>query len=167
MTDLRFKSRAHIVKHLLETEGDICYLCDLPFSDKNRPTIEHVHPLSKGGTWDLDNLRLAHKKCNTDKGNRVFVDGVLEPKSRRIGYRERKAGKAEILDRFCDVCYDGRLLLPDETCEECDRSAVAMPWTLKVEPKQCDHDRNWCWACSIGIYERRPALNDLIMGEDG
>ncbi|WP_367179785.1 HNH endonuclease [uncultured Paraglaciecola sp.] len=27
-------------------------------------TIEHLEPISNGGTNDLSNLRLAHKRCN-------------------------------------------------------------------------------------------------------
>lgn len=32
-------------------------------------TVEHVIPLSKGGTHTWDNVRPAHWKCNMDKGN--------------------------------------------------------------------------------------------------
>lgn len=38
------------------------------------PTIEHRRPLSKGGTNDLDNLALAHRMCNTSRGNRDPTD---------------------------------------------------------------------------------------------
>lgn len=32
-------------------------------------TVDHVKPLSKGGTNAEENLRLAHAKCNTARGN--------------------------------------------------------------------------------------------------
>lgn len=32
-------------------------------------TIEHLRPLSKGGTSAMSNLALAHRKCNQDRGN--------------------------------------------------------------------------------------------------
>jgi len=32
-------------------------------------TIEHVTPLSKGGTHEMANLALAHKLCNLTRGN--------------------------------------------------------------------------------------------------
>ena len=38
----------------------------------NYPSIDHVVALSNGGTHTWDNVRLAHKKCNTHKSNKVF-----------------------------------------------------------------------------------------------
>ncbi len=32
-------------------------------------TIDHIQPQSKGGTDRLDNLRLAHERCNRKRGN--------------------------------------------------------------------------------------------------
>ena len=162
---VKFNSRQEIVDILRKRDGFACYLCPEPYTDELGPTIDHVKPLSKGGTWDLDNLKLAHRKCNQEKGDREFVDGVLEPKNRRIGYRERKQSKQQVLDAFCELCYSGRLLLPEEVCPECDREAVANPWSMKREPNACDHDRFWCWACAIGVYERKPAILDIIVGD--
>lgn len=34
-------------------------------------TIDHFIPLAKGGSNHIRNLRLAHKKCNLEKGNRI------------------------------------------------------------------------------------------------
>lgn len=36
----------------------------------NRPSIDHVIPLSKGGNDTLKNIQLAHFGCNSKKGNR-------------------------------------------------------------------------------------------------
>lgn len=162
---VKFNSRQEIVDILRKRDGFACYLCPEPYTEELGPTIDHVKPLSKGGTWDLDNLKLAHRKCNQEKGDREFINGVLEPKNRRIGYRERKQSKQQVLDAFCELCYSGRLLLPEEVCPECDREAVAFPWTLKKEPKNCDHSTFWCWICSIGVYERKPAILDIIAGD--
>lgn len=42
-----------------------------PRGDDEGPTVDHIHPRSKGGPDDLDNLQLAHWRCNRAKGNRI------------------------------------------------------------------------------------------------
>lgn len=59
----------------------VCYLCSepidmsLPRTSKLGATIDHVIPITKGGTDDLDNLRLTHWTCNVRKSNK-FLEGV-------------------------------------------------------------------------------------------
>ncbi|WP_210434349.1 HNH endonuclease [Virgibacillus sp. SK37] len=36
------------------------------------PSIEHVIPISKGGTHTWDNVKLAHRKCNNLKSDKVI-----------------------------------------------------------------------------------------------
>jgi 5-methylcytosine-specific restriction endonuclease McrA len=40
----------------------------IPYNRGRAATIEHVSPLSDGGTWALDNLRLCHVGCNRHLG---------------------------------------------------------------------------------------------------
>ena len=64
----RFKRKAK--KALRERYGDGCWRCGHQMRFEGIPncgkwaTIEHLMPLSKGGTWALDNLRLCHVGCN-------------------------------------------------------------------------------------------------------
>lgn len=51
---------------ILERDGPTCYLCGRPVSPTNFP-LEHVIPLSKGGTHTADNVRIACAPCNLDK----------------------------------------------------------------------------------------------------
>ena len=58
-------------------DGDNCWRCGYPMvfggqhPGKGRhATIEHFRPLSKGGTWALDNLRLCHPGCNRHLGDK-------------------------------------------------------------------------------------------------
>lgn len=49
----------------LATYGTTCHLCG---RDGAR-TADHVTPRSKGGTNTLDNLRPAHGRCNSSRGD--------------------------------------------------------------------------------------------------
>lgn len=57
--------------------GDECWRCGFPMRFEGPPncgkaaTIEHLMPLAKGGTWQLDNLRLCHVGCNRHLGART------------------------------------------------------------------------------------------------
>ena len=61
---------------LRQLHGDDCWRCHHPMRFEGPPnrgkaaTIEHLTPLSMGGTWALDNLRLCHVGCNRHLGNR-------------------------------------------------------------------------------------------------
>ena len=60
---------------LFELYGWTCCICARKIDKRLRcpnywaATIDHVIPLSKGGTHTWDNVRPAHWKCNMDKGN--------------------------------------------------------------------------------------------------
>jgi len=67
----RNKSLDHKFKkaQLINKYGNLCCVCNIPFNNMKDITIDHWIPLSKGGTDDIDNLRLAHRKCNTLKAD--------------------------------------------------------------------------------------------------
>lgn len=60
-------------------DGGICRICGLPVviekkdgwkTHKDYPSIDHIIPLSKGGTHTWDNVQLAHISCNSAKGDK-------------------------------------------------------------------------------------------------
>jgi 5-methylcytosine-specific restriction endonuclease McrA len=68
-------------QNMLDTYGSNCYLCGLPINLsvsgkvgssnwENGLHIEHVIPLSAGGTDKLENVRPSHGRCNLDKGTK-------------------------------------------------------------------------------------------------
>lgn len=166
MASLQFDSKAELVAALAKRDGNFCYLCEKPFTHHERATIDHIKPLSKGGSWSLDNLALAHFRCNQDKADREFIDGQLEPKTRRLTYAQRRKARRAALDEFCDLCNNGRLLLENEQCPDCERTpgGTSVPMYLWRTPKECDHSDTACWLCFIGIVERESALERLIAG---
>lgn len=58
---------------LIKRDKGICKICG-GFVDQsvysnhdNYPSIDHIIPVSKGGTHTWDNVQLAHRKCNREK----------------------------------------------------------------------------------------------------
>lgn len=47
----------------------MCYICSLPFASMKDITFDHLIPVSKGGTDEIENLRLAHYECNQLKND--------------------------------------------------------------------------------------------------
>jgi len=45
-----------------------CHWCEIGYLPNDPWEIDHVVPLSAGGTNHLTNLSLAHRSCNADKG---------------------------------------------------------------------------------------------------
>lgn len=55
--------------HLITKNGSDCSICKRPFNTKKQITIDHIQPLSKGGVDDIENMQLAHYRCNRLKRN--------------------------------------------------------------------------------------------------
>lgn len=55
--------------HLIDKYGAVCALCRVPFVKMREITLDHVIPISKGGTDEVSNYQLAHLACNQLKDN--------------------------------------------------------------------------------------------------
>lgn len=61
---------------VFERDNWTCGICgepvdpDLVWPDKMSASLDHIRPLSKGGTHTLDNVRCAHLSCNAARVNR-------------------------------------------------------------------------------------------------
>lgn len=56
----------------------VCQICKEPVIERNRmhrlgPTIDHIVPLSLGGSDTRGNVQLAHRSCNCRKSNRPTI----------------------------------------------------------------------------------------------
>lgn len=56
-----------------QRDNETCYLCGRWVSVHD-VSLDHVVPLSKGGSHTYDNVRLAHKDCNSKKGDRLMSE---------------------------------------------------------------------------------------------
>lgn len=64
------------IERLMIRDKGICYLCqervdiDSHHNNNYYPSIDHVIPIIRGGTHTWENVRLAHRVCNSIKNNR-------------------------------------------------------------------------------------------------
>lgn len=77
-SDLRARLRASFYTTELEDvsvdairvrDDATCHLCGL-WVDVGEQTLDHVIPLVRGGSHTYDNIKLAHRECNSRKGAR-------------------------------------------------------------------------------------------------
>lgn len=77
------KTEYYTRKHIIETWGTDCHICKDPVDFQANPIqgqlgwelyphMDHVIPISKGGDDLISNIKLAHAKCNWEKGEKVL-----------------------------------------------------------------------------------------------
>jgi 5-methylcytosine-specific restriction endonuclease McrA len=72
---LATRRRAGFVLRIAERDGWMCWLCGLPVDPESpqhadeSASLDHVEPLSQGGSNSIHNLRIAHRACNTLRGD--------------------------------------------------------------------------------------------------
>lgn len=145
-------TRSEIVAALTKRDGFFCYICDKPFKSKKEATIDHWWPLAHGGTWALNNLRLACQPCNNLKG-----DALPNPDG-TVNFVNKKQKTIRLpRPEFCEHCVSGRLLLIGEVCDICGSGPqpVMFPTSYKRKSINCDHDKYHCFACIIGLVKRK------------
>lgn len=60
------------IAYLRRRDRNRCGICRKPVRAKTgpmRPSMDHIIPLSRGGTHELANVQLAHYRCNLAKHN--------------------------------------------------------------------------------------------------
>lgn len=71
--DIKKRKNLSQKKKILYATNKVCHWCKLEMPYKEA-TVEHLVPLSKGGTNSINNLRLAHQGCNQGRGNKMPTD---------------------------------------------------------------------------------------------
>lgn len=72
----------YLIADVGDRDGWVCHLCGdgidrhLPGTAKWGPTIDHLLPVSRGGTDDLSNVAVAHRHCNVVRRDSPLVDRV-------------------------------------------------------------------------------------------
>ena len=174
--------RAELVMLLRELHGDMCMHPDclgaLDFNVTDGPlevTIDHWMPQAFGKAngwsmaeiWDIDNLRLMHKKCNAKKGDLIpNEDGTLPAKVTR-NWKNRRAKRVN-RPEICTACNAGRALQENEHCRACGSGPqpARLPRWRQVKPSECDHEKFFCWGCHLDPDLRVTALTTLTYGSE-
>ncbi len=160
--NMKMRARERI-NYLIERDGEFCTFpnCSLRISNRNPLTTDHIIPISRGGEDIESNWALMCRVHNSEKADRVWIEeGVLEPKA--VKHKEPKVKKKEP----CAKCNEGRALQRDQICAVCgsEPQPKARPRYMQREPKECDHDQFFCWACNLGFVDRKSALETLLIG---
>ncbi len=72
------RTKASVVERTLRArDGDNCWFCGLPFRNGEKATVEHLLNISNGGNNHINNLVLAHQKCNQLARNSSIAEKVL------------------------------------------------------------------------------------------
>lgn len=84
-----FLSRS-LTREIGDRDGWICHLC-LRWIDRNlgdrhprSASLDHITPVSKGGTDNRNNLRIACHQCNALRNNRSIAECVGTPELREL-----------------------------------------------------------------------------------
>lgn len=97
--DKRIKDKNNLdninLKELYNRDNGVCWICGklCDYNDKeyrvsekghrylatgpNYPSVDHVIPLSKGGAHTWNNVKLAHKRCNSKKCDKILFTAEL------------------------------------------------------------------------------------------
>jgi len=67
----RTSSHARKVAHRMKVEQPWCTYCGSPATEGNPLTIDHIIPLTRGGTNARENLTVACYRCNRTKSDAV------------------------------------------------------------------------------------------------
>lgn len=68
MADMSKHEFKKICEMQIKMEVAYCCLCGKPIYKVKDYNLEHLTPVSRGGRNDSSNWRMAHKKCNSQKG---------------------------------------------------------------------------------------------------
>ena len=58
-------------------EAKKCGICGKAYKKSDKRSLDHIIPLTKGGTHDIFNVQSAHMRCNTIKNARIPTNITL------------------------------------------------------------------------------------------
>lgn len=64
------------IREIIKRDGTICWLC-LKNCPPDNITLDHIVPLSRGGSHTYENIALAHRECNSKKFVNIVERGIF------------------------------------------------------------------------------------------
>lgn len=61
---------------IIDRDYSLCYICGNKFASF-QIAVDHIEPLSKGGSHTYDNLTVTCHSCNSSKGNKTLLEYLL------------------------------------------------------------------------------------------
>ena len=78
--DAAYRRNAAVIRRYAIDNRSPCALCGHPLPPTPELiSVDHIVPLSLGGTSDIDNLRACHPRCNTARSNRPGLTTDIGP----------------------------------------------------------------------------------------
>ncbi len=117
---------------IFKRDGYVCAYCG---SNQNL-VVDHIYPLSRGGTDDPDNLVCACKKCNAAKAGRLLENSGLhfinsDAATRYAAYVSRNVTQCHAPDKDKDKDTD-----TDTDTESSTTAATARPEIFKIYERE-------------------------------
>ena len=106
-----YGARKGVRAHVWDACGGRCHYCGVDLHPFRTFEVEHVVPISAGGTDELDNLVGSCRACNAKKR-------ATEDRAAAIAYRARE----EETTQWCKTC--GRVVPAFNRLAKCDRAGV-------------------------------------------
>lgn len=119
----RYYEKPYDWKKVASRDGMACSLCGedvdphdyymntsgIKVTGRMYPSVDHIEPQSWGGDHDDSNLRLAHKSCNSARGDRWDVHSMPSPDDRdTLKQEQRDAPRARAEDPGSQIAVIAR-----------------------------------------------------------
>lgn len=86
---LKNNARKNANKKINNLKKESCAYCHNQLTDTHNRQIDHVIPILAGGNGEIDNLLVACKKCNNNKGSRILSCSLAEFPSKSLYEAQR------------------------------------------------------------------------------